>query len=380
MNKKLVLGITAPGSVILIAGQMRYFKALGYETYLMAPNHQRVTDYCQQEGCVHLPVDLEREISPVKDIKALFQVIKYLRRVKPDVVNFGTPKVSLLGMIAAKLLGVKNRIYTCRGFRFEHETGLKKTILVTMEKITARFAHKIICISNSVRDLGIENTIFSKEKSLVIHKGSSNGIDLERFSPSQINATQISALKNELGLNETHFVYGFVGRLIDRKGIKELYEAFDNLYAKNHSSRLLIVGPIEKSQIADLNLIEKMEQHPGILTVGTQSNVPLYLSVMDVFCLPAWWEGFGNVSVQAAAMGLPVIATDVTGSKDAVSKDFNGLLIPAKSVKDLQNAMALLEENPEKRKELGMNGFIWAKNFDSKMIWDGMNAIYCSRE
>lgn len=374
--KKLVVGITAPGSVILIAGQLRYFKTLGYDTYLMAPNHQRVIDYCQQEGCTHLPVDLEREISPVKDLKALFQVLKHLRNVKPDVVNFGTPKVSLLGMIAAKILGVKNRIYTCRGFRFEHETGTKKTILVIMEKITARFAHQVICISHSVRDLGIAHSIFSKEKSLVIHKGSSNGIDLERFSPSQVTTIETTDLKKELGLDDTHFVYGFVGRLIDRKGIKELYDAFCNLYNHQNTFRLLIVGPIEQSQISDLSLIEKMNQHSGILLVGTQKNVPLYLSVMDVFCLPAWWEGFGNVSVQAAAMGLPVIATDVTGSKDAVSKDFNGLLIPAKSTVALQQAMYLLYENAEKRKELGENGIIWAQNFASKTIWDGMNQLY----
>ncbi|PJE45279.1 MAG: hypothetical protein CUR32_00155 [Flavobacterium sp.] len=374
--KKLIVGITAPGSVILIAGQLRYFKDLGYQTYLMAPNHERVIEYCRNEGCIHLPVDLEREISLLKDLKALYQVIRHLRKVKPDVVNFGTPKVSLLGMIAAKLLGVKNRIYTCRGFRFEHETGMKKTILVGMEKITARFAHKIICISNSVRDLGLDNGIFSASQSLVIHKGSSNGIDLKRFNPNQINAADSADLKKQLGYNETHFVFGFVGRLIDRKGIKELYEAFANLYRENDKLKLLIVGPVEESQISDLSLINNMQQHPGILLVGSQSNVPLYLSVMDVFCLPAWWEGFGNVSVQAAAMGLPVIATDVTGSKDAVSKDFNGLLISPKSVSALQHAMQLLYENEQKRQELGRNGVIWATNFDSKMIWESMHQLY----
>ena len=376
MNKKLIVGITAPGSVILIAGQLRYFKDLGYQTYLMAPNHERVVDYCRNEGCVHLPVDLEREISLLKDLKALYQVIRHLRKVKPDVVNFGTPKVSLLGMIAAKLLGVKNRIYTCRGFRFEHETGMKKAILVGMEKITARFAHKIICISNSVRELGLDNGIFSAAQSLVIHKGSSNGIDLERFNPNQINAVDSADLKKQLGYDESHFVFGFVGRLIDRKGIKELYEAFANLYRDNDKLKLLIVGPVEESQISDLSLISNMQQHPGILLVGTQSNVPLYLSVMDVFCLPAWWEGFGNVSVQAAAMGLPVIATDVTGSKDAVSKDFNGLLVMPKSVSALQNAMHLLYQNEEKRQELGRNGVVWATNFDSKMIWNEMDVLY----
>ena len=376
MNKKLIVGITAPGSVILIAGQLRYFKDLGYQTYLMAPNHERVIEYCRNEGCIHLPVDLEREISLLKDLKALYQVIRHLRKVKPDVVNFGTPKVSLLGMIAAKLLGVKNRIYTCRGFRFEHETGMKKTILVCMEKITARFAHKIICISNSVRDLGLDNGIFSASQSLVIHKGSSNGIDLKRFNPNQINAADSADLKKQLGYTETHFVFGFVGRLIDRKGIKELYEAFANLYRENDKLKLLIVGPVEESQISDLSLINNMQQHPGILLVGTQSNVPLYLSVMDVFCLPAWWEGFGNVSVQAAAMGLPVIATDVTGSKDAVSKDFNGLLISPKSVSALQHAMQFLHEDEQKRQELGRNGLVWATNFDSKMIWDSMHQLY----
>lgn len=376
MNKKLIVGITAPGSVILIAGQLRYFKDLGYQTYLMAPNHERVVDYCRNEGCVHLPVDLEREISLLKDLKALYQVIRHLRKVKPDVVNFGTPKVSLLGMIAAKLLGVKNRIYTCRGFRFEHETGMKKAILVGMEKITARFAHKIICISNSVRELGLDNGIFSAAQSLVIHKGSSNGIDLERFNPNQINAVDSADLKKQLGYDESHFVFGFVGRLIDRKGIKELYEAFANLYRDNDKLKLLIVGPVEESQISDLSLISNMQQHPGILLVGTQSNVPLYLSVMDVFCLPAWWEGFGNVSVQAAAMGLPVIATDVTGSKDAVSKDYNGLLVMPKSVSALQNAMHLLYQNEEKRQELGRNGVVWATNFDSKMIWNEMDVLY----
>lgn len=377
--KKLVVGITAPGSVILIAGQMEYFKSLGYETYLMAPMHERVIDYCERERCIHLPVNLEREISPAKDVKALLQVIKHLKKVKPDIVNFGTPKVSLLGMIAAKILGVKNRIYTCRGFRFEHETGTKKTILVAMEKLTARFAHQIICISKSVQDLGVEQGIFSTDKSLVIHKGSSNGIDLERFNPKLISNAQKHSLKQELGLKQDDFVFGFVGRLVDRKGIRELYEAFSNLYNTNQKLQLLVVGPIEHSQISDTSLIDKMNQHPGIHLVGTQKDVPLYLSVMDVFCLPAWWEGFGNVSVQAAAMGLPVIATDVTGSKDAVSKDYNGLLIPAKSTQLLQKAMMELYNDDVKRKKLGANGIEWAKNFDSKMIWDSMNDLYQKR-
>lgn len=377
--KKLVVGITAPGSVILIAGQMQYFKSLGYQTYLMAPMHERVVAYCKHEGCIHLPVALEREISLVKDLKALFQVYKYLKKIKPDVVNFGTPKVSLLGMIVSKFLGIKKRIYTCRGFRFEHEQGRKKDILIFMEKLTSRFAHKVICISNSVRDVGLENAIFDKEKAVVLLKGSSNGIDLSRFNPSRVSQKQTEDLKNKLVINVSDFVFGFVGRINDRKGINELIAAFDNLYKNNPALRLVIVGPIEERQLINKKLVEEMDNHPAIHRVGTQLDVPLYLSIMDVFCFPSWQEGFGNVSVQAAAMGLPVIATDVTGSKDAVSNGFNGVLLPPKSVEELQEAMLMLQRDSSLRNFFGKNGIEWAKNFNSQLIWDEMDKLYSEK-
>ena len=374
--KKLIVGITAPGSVILIDGQLQYFKELGYKTFLLAPKSQKVLDYCKREGCELLSVDLEREISIIKDFKALVQIIFHFIKVRPDIINLGTPKVSLLGMIAGKITGVKTRIYTCRGFRFEHEVGKKKQILLCMEKWTSNWSTKIICISESVKKLGLENNIFSQNKSIVINKGSSNGFDLTKFNKKSVSQANTNEKKSELGLTEDIFVFGFVGRLIDRKGIKELYTAFDQLYQKNFNFCLLMVGPIEYTQITDKDLIEKYNTHPGIKMVGSQSDVPLFLSLMDVFILPAWWEGFGNVSVQAAAMGLPVIGTDVTGSRDAVSKDYNGLLIKSKSFEELKNAMIQMYENNELRNKLGTNGIEWAKNFESKMIWDGMDSIY----
>jgi glycosyltransferase involved in cell wall biosynthesis len=374
--RKLIVGITAPGSVILIEGQLKYFKEQGYKTYLLAPKNQRVLDYCELEGCELLPVDIEREISLFKDLKALIKIVIHFAKVRPDVINFGTPKVSLLGMFAGKLLGVKNRIYTCRGFRFEHEVGNKKAILLLMEKWTAKWSHKIICISESVRQLGIENNLFPFNKTTVINKGSSNGFDLKKFNPNSISDDLKIKQLTELGYTKENFVYGFVGRLVDRKGIKELYFAFNELYKTNNYLRLLIVGPIEFAQISDLSLIDKYKTHQGIKMVGSQTNVPLFLSLMDVFILPAWWEGFGNVSVQAAAMGLPVISTDVTGSRDAVCKDFNALLIESKSIDKLQEAMELLNIDEELRTKLGENGLVWAKNFDNNIIWEGMNKIY----
>lgn len=373
--KKLLIGITAPGSVILLEGQLKYFKELGYTTYLLAPSHEKVTAYCAAEGCIHLPVEIEREISIIKDIRSFFQILRHIRAVKPDIVNLGTPKVSLLGMVAARILGVKRRIYTCRGYRFEHEKGIKRLILVTMERITALFAQDVICISGSVRTFGLANKLFPARKAIVINKGSSNGIPLKRFDPARISRENAEDLKQQLGLTG-HFVFGYVGRLVDRKGINELYAAFDSMYNMNSQLRLLFVGSPEFGQIEDKTLVERMKAHPGMVMAGSQRDVPLYLSIMDVFVLPAWWEGFGNVLVQAAAMGKPVISTTGTGTIDAVEKDFNGMLVAPKSVPELEDAMNRLYNDAELRNKLGVNGLVWAKNFDSPLIWEGMASLY----
>jgi len=378
-EKKLIIGITAEGSVNLLLGQLAYFKSLGYKTYLLAPLSERSAKFCLAEGCEHLIIDIEREISPLKDLKTLWKIYKIFRRIKPDIINLGTPKVSLLGMIAGTLIGVNKRIYTCRGFRFEHEQGSKKKLLIRMEKITSFLSHKIICISNSVQELGLEHGIFSANKSMVINKGSSNGVNLDLFDREKITASSLVELKNKYDLNGK-FVFGFVGRIVDRKGINELYEAFCSLYLEDPNLRLLLVGPFEMGQIANKNLVQQIDVHPGIINIGRvlQHEVPSYLALIDVFVLPAWWEGFGNVLIQAASMGIPVISTDATGTKDAVSNGENGILIPIKNIEALKKAMLLMNQDHELRERMGRNGLTWSKNFNRLDIWNEMNKIYLS--
>jgi glycosyltransferase involved in cell wall biosynthesis len=374
-QKKLIVGITAPGSVGLLPGQLAYFKSKGYRTYLLSPRSERSESYCEREGCELLEVNMRREISPFLDIMALFKIIIIFQKIKPDIINFGTPKVSLLGMIAARIIGVKHRIYTCRGLRYEHESGVLKKILMLMEKITSYCAHDIICISNSVMELGVRDNIFSLEKASVIHKGSSNGINLRQFDASFIELSAKKKLKEMLRLHD-YFVFGFLGRIIDRKGIHELYLAFDQLYQKNKNVRLLIVGPAEEGQIKNPEILELLKKHEGVIWPGRTDEVPLHLSIMNVFVLPAWWEGFGNVLVQAAAMGVPVISTSGTGTIDAVNDGFNGILVPIKDVNSLSTAMETLLLNDDLRKQYGANGIEFAKNFDNKIIWEGLDELY----
>jgi glycosyltransferase involved in cell wall biosynthesis len=373
--KKLLVGVSAEGTVVLLEGQMKHFKGLGYDTYLMGPYSERLAAYCEREGCKHLNISIKREISLLHDLISLFSIMRIFIRIKPDIINLGTPKVSLLGMIAGKLLGIKKRIYTCRGYRFEHEKGLKRKILVWMEKITAACAHKVICISPSVREFGLKNRLFPGRKTLVIHKGSSNGIPLIRFDLNKVDQQEKENLQKILN-PKNRFVFGFVGRIFDRKGIDELYAAFSELRKKHADILLMVVGRFELSQIADPGLIEKMKADPAVILTGPQPNVPLYMTLMDVFVFPAWGEGFGNVLVQAAAMGLPVISTTGTGSRDAVGNGFNGLLVPPKAVTELIEAMDKLYSDKTLREELGQNGLKWARHFDSPIIWEGMEKLY----
>lgn len=373
--KKLVVGITIPGSIGLLKGQLKHFANLGYDACLLTQHDEKSLSYCERENCRPLDVKIERNISLIQDLKSLFALIKLFRKEKPDVVNLGTPKMGLLGMMAAWFCRVPNRIYTCRGFRYEHEHGTLKKILMICEKIAGACANRIICISPSVKALGVKDGLFKAEKCVIINKGSSNGIDSNYFSRANVKDSDTEQLRKELGL-EGHFVYGFLGRVVDRKGIKELYEAFCKLYEKDSNSRLLVVGPWEFSQISDKTLFDKMKSHKGIVMPGRTDNVPLYLSVMDVFTLPAWWEGFGNVVVQAADMGLPVIGSKGTGVCDAVKDGYNGINVEPKNVDALYKVMLQMRDDEDLRNRLAANGPKWGQNFKSEIIWAGMDELY----
>ncbi|KAF2519763.1 glycosyltransferase family 4 protein [Flavobacterium salilacus subsp. salilacus] len=375
--KKLIVGITAPQSVDLINGQLNFFVQKGYDVYLLAPDTEQVVDFCKKENAKHIPVKIERNIHLFYDFISLIQIILIFLKYRPDIVNLGTPKISLVGMIAAKITGVPKRIYTCRGFRFEHEKGRFRKFLITIEKLISSCSHKVICISNSVKDLGISEGIFKESKVVVFGKGSSNGLNLELFSRDRVTEEERKEYIEKYGL-EGFYVYGFVGRLVDRKGIAELYAAFDNLYSRNKNVKLLVVGRPYWDQIKNPKLIDDYNSHPGIVMAGIQpqDTIPAFLSVFNVFVLPAWWEGFGNVLTQAAAMGVPIIGTNSTGCKDAVSNGYNGVLVAPYSVSEFEEAMEYFYNNQEEVKKYGENGVEWAKNFKPEVIWEAMYGLY----
>lgn len=372
VEMKLVLGITSPGSIPLIKGQPEYFHKLGYNVFLFSPDNPEVKVFCTKEKCIHIPIVIERQIAPLKDINTLATLVLKLFKIKPDIVNFGTPKMGFLGILAAWLLHLPKRIYTCRGLRYEHEKGIKRFILYNTEKITGKLAHKIICVGPSLKEQALKDHLFPDKKCIVIAKGSSNGIPSDFFS-NRIDPIVISDLKQKLNLTKT-INYGFIGRLIDRKGIMELYSAFDLLFKDFSNTRLIIVGSRYGNQLSDL--VKKIETHPGIIWVGWQQNVQLYFSLFDVCVMPSWWEGFGNVFIQAAAMGLPVIGSNGTGCRDAISDGYNAIQVPVKEIEPLRKAMETYYLDRNLREIHGRNSLIWASNFKSEVIWNGLHQIY----
>lgn len=374
MAEKLMLGVTVGGSSRLLDGQPRYFKIKGYEVSLVSQDHFKEDIFVEKEGIPHWPVkNLVPDISPIKDIKALFEVFRIIKKAKPDIVNFGTPKMALLGLISARILGVKKRVYTCRGLRFETISGNTRRILILMEKLTAAMAHKVIFVSPSLAKAAESYNICDPKKGVVIGKGSSNGVNTEAFNRDKIDSSKRQELINQFGL-EGKLVIGFVGRVTEEKGVLELMDVFEELYEDNNSLRLIMMGHIK----CDEDFEKRFKNHPGVIYVSFQDDVPLFMSLFDIFVLPSHREGFPSVPVQAAAMGLPVVVSDATGCVDSVDDGVNGFIFKKGNREDLKSKLKAYSDSPSLRAEHGKNGIEWAKEFTNERIWEGIEKVYKS--
>jgi len=373
---KLVIGITAYQSIALIPGQLKFLSSY-FEVYLLAPNHESVVSFCIEENATLIPIKIERNPSPLKDMVTFFRLVKVFYKLKPDIVNLGTMKISFLGIIAARIIGIKNRVYTCRGFRFQDQTGFNRMYLILFERIISLLANQIISIRKTIADIGIEKGIFKPEKVIVFAKGSSNGINLDTFNDKNIDNSLIEQYKLQYKL-DLKFVYGFVGRMVDPKGINELYNAFQRIHEGDNQSVLIMVGSFYENEVADKTIIEKFKNHPGIILCGKQKPelIPTFMSLFDLLVLPTWREGFGNVLIQAAAMGVPVLTNNIAGCKDAVKDKYNGVLITPKDQIELYNSMTMLKQDESIRRLYSENGKIWAQNFNSEIIWSAMLKFY----
>jgi glycosyltransferase involved in cell wall biosynthesis len=375
---RVITAVTSPVSCILLAGQLAYIREAGFDVCLVTADSADARAFATEEGVRFRPLSMWREISPLRDLRSLLGAIRIVSQERPQVVNAGTPKAGLLFMLASWWCRVPTRIYTMRGVRYESEHGFRLWILKLTERLACRMATKVLCISPSVRDLVVADCLCPESKTIIIGAGSSNGLDFSRFSRKNVGSQRIAELRRMHGIEEGDYVIGFVGRLVPRKGIAELVEAWGVLRERIPSSKLLLIGPYEDEQPLPARVRETISADPRVICTGFVTNVEEYLCLMKVFVFPAHWEGFGNVLIQASACEVPIVATRVTGVRDAVKDSVSGVLVEKGDVPGVVAAVLRYHANPELAEEYGKRGSDWMRaQFRSEPIWNGLVALYC---
>ncbi len=371
--------VTAPRQSVrlFLRGHLGFLRRHGFAVYLVAPPGQDLDEAATREGVEAIPVPIARDVAPLKDIVALCRLVVALRRIRPQIVNAGTPKAGLLGMLAAFLTRVPVRVYHLRALRLETTGGWKRRLLTATEKIASACATRIVSISESLADRYSELGLSRRDKMVVFGNGSSNGIDAERFSPDENRRAQGASLRRRLGFDEDHFVVGFVGRLIPDKGIVHLFEAYREALQTVPALRLLLIGSVEPHHPFEPGFLERLADHPGVVRIDYQDDPAPYYHAMHLFAFPSLREGFGNVAVEAAAAGLPVVGFRSTGVRDAVVDAVTGTLVPRGDVGALADAMLVYARSPELRTRHGNAGRDRARaDFQPQAIWSAFLAEY----
>lgn len=299
-----------------------------------------------------IEVAMQREITPFKDLVSLFKLIKIFKKERPDMVHSITPKAGLLSMIAAKITGVSIRVHTFTGLVFPTSKGLKRTILSLCDKITCSCASHIVAEGAGVKDDLQQNHITHKEIT-IIGNGNMRGIDLQYYNP-EITADEGDKIRASIGAEKSSVVFIFVGRVVRDKGIEELINAFEKLIEENIDARLLIVGDTESKDPLPDEILQKINSnHLIFFNKKWIDDVRPYYSAADVLVFPSYREGFPNVVLEAGAMKLPSIVTDINGSREIIQQEENGVIIPPKDTESLFNQMKRLVLAKEQLTEMG---------------------------
>lgn len=302
------------------------------------------------ERMSHLPgvrtigVPMQRHIAPLSDLRSLWRMYRLMRRERPWLVHSMTPKAGLICMLAARLAGVPNRMHTFTGLIWPTSHGIKRSILKAMDRLLCSCATVINPEGRGVRDDMVRGGI-TRRSMVILGHGNVRGIDPEYYNPEDPGVRQ-TAKTLRRDDPEASMVYVFVGRLVADKGIAELVRAFADVYDKNHGARLWLVGRTED----DLDPLDKdtrdtIASHPGIRAFGEQADVRPYLVGADAFVFPSHREGFPNVVLEAGAMGLPSIVTDINGSREIIENHYNGIIVAPGDAKALEAAMDTLRDS-----------------------------------
>lgn len=342
--KKIVRAATVPLSLEAFCRDMLRELSREYEVVAVSSPSKVLDEVGAREGVRTIAVPMERHISLFRDLKSLWRMWRVLRKEKPDMIHSMTPKAGLISMMAGWLTGVPVRIHTFTGLVWPTSTGLKRRILMATDWLTCACATHIIPEGEGVKS-DLLNHHITRKPLKVLGYGNVKGIDLDYFKPAETTS------KSHQG-----FTFVFVGRIVRDKGINELVKAFDRLHQEHNDVRLVLVGPREDDLDPVLpETLERIDRGEGIEAVGKQSDVKSFYTNADALVFPSYREGFPNVVIEAGAMGLPSIVTDINGSREIIIDGQNGVIVPPQNEEALYQAMKRFVEEPELTQSLAAN-------------------------
>ena len=374
MKNEKILHIITVSFVInhFFGKQFSYLKEKsGNEYHLGCTSSKDFVRLSNELGYIPFEVEITRSISPLKDFKAIIKIYQYIKKNRIDKVVGHTPKGGMVAMIASFFGNVPERVYFRHGIIYETSIGFKRVILKGLDRLTGFFATKVVCVSNSVKEISIKDKLNNPSKNLILGLGTCNGIDTEdRFNPNKKDKAFINELRNKYGITSENKVIGYVGRLVKDKGIDDLIMAWELVKTKFPKSKLLLVGPIEKrNSISDYSK-NKILGDASIIFTDFVVDASPYFSLMNVFVLPTYREGFPTVTLEASSMNLPVLITKATGCIESILENKTGLFI-SNEPKDIADKILFYLMDEKEVQHHGKQGRMFVQqNFEQTKIWD----------
>ena len=379
MKKNTIVRITTiPLSLEKLLGDQLQFINNYFNVTAISSDKERLEEYGKSQSVDTYHIEMTRKITPIQDLKCLIKLFIFLKKNKPLIIHSHTPKAGIIAMLSSYLANIPIRMHTVAGLPLLEKKGIKRVVLNFIEKLTYRCSTNVYPNSYGLKNIILEKKFTKKYKLKIIGNGSSNGIDTSYFNPELFSKEEKQTLRRNHKIRNDDFVFIFVGRIVGDKGINELVEAFEKLSKDNSKVKLLLVGQYEDN----LDPLKKqtkfiINNNEQIVSVGYQNDVRSYFSIADSLVFPSYREGFPNVVMQAGAMGLCSIVSNINGCNEIIENNKNGIIIPVKDTKEIHNAMMKIcyDKNLFMKLKLNSRSLI-KKRYQRELIWTSILKEY----
>ena len=364
-KKKIIRISNIPVSLNVFCKDLFRELSADYEMVAVSSPGKDLDEISEREGIRTIAVPIERRMAPFKDAVTLFRLIKVFRRERPDMVHSIGHKAAILGQFAARLTGVPFRVHSFTGLAFPTAKGFARWVLKKVDKFICRNSTDILPEGKGVmRDL--QQNKITRKPLRILGNGNIRGIDLEHYTLSPEVLAEARKIRKE-----NFFTFVFVGRIVADKGINELVEAFCRLNRENPSTRLILVGDRDNGiNPVSEQTSQRIRDCENIMEAGLQKDVRPWYAASDCFVLPSYREGFPNSVIEAGAMGLPSIVTDINGANEIIIAEKNGIIVPSKSAEALFSAMKrMMEDSSFRESAASCARELIASRYDRRYVW-----------